>query len=104
MSLGIKKGDKVVIIAGKEKGKTGKVLGIDSSKGRVIVEGLNIVKKHMRRRSEQEQGGIREVPASIHASNVALFCSSCDKGVRFGVKVSDDKSKTRVCRCCDRVL
>lgn len=104
MGLEIKRGDKIIVIAGKNKGKTGKVLRVNSNPKRVIVEGVNLVKKHVRRRSESETGGIKEVPSTIDASNVALFCGSCNKGVRFGVKVSDDKSKTRICRRCQRPI
>ena len=104
MGLEIKKGDKVVVIAGKNKGKTGKVLRASSNPKKVIVEGVNLVKKHVRRRSESETGGIKEIPSSINASNVALFCGSCNKGVRFGVKISDDKSKVRICRKCQKPI
>ncbi len=104
MSLKIKKGDKIIVIAGKDKGKTGKVLKFNRIKERLIAEGINIVKKHARRRSESEQGGIKEIPAQIHASNVKLFCSNCNKGVRFGIKISDDKTKARICKKCQRVI
>lgn len=105
MSLEIKKGDKVAVIAGKNKGKVGKILKVSlKSKRRVVIEGVNLVKKHIRRRSEGESGGIKEVPASIDASNVVLFCSNCNKGVRFGTKVSDDKSKVRICKKCQRPI
>lgn len=122
MGLSIKKGDKIIVLAGKDKGKTGKVLKaiprksskakIKPSKGgfkavrrgRVIVEGVNLVKKHMRRRSESEPGGIKELPLSLDLSNVALFCGNCNKGVRFSVTVSKDKSKARICKKCKRPL
>lgn len=104
MSLGIKKGDKVLVIAGKNKGKVGKILRVSVDPKRVVVEGVNLVKKHIRRRSESETGGIKEIPATINSSNVALFCGNCNKGVRFGVKVSDDKSKVRICRRCQKPI
>ena len=104
MSLGIRRGDKVVILAGKDKEKTGKVLRVLTVKSRVVVEGVNLLKKHIRRRSESEQGGIREMPSSLHISNVALLCGHCNKGVRFAVKVADDKSKTRICKKCQRPI
>lgn len=104
MGLGIKKGDKVMVIAGKNKGKVGKVLRVSTNPKRVIVEGVGLVKKHLRRRSESETGGIKEVPSTIDASKVALFCGNCNKGVRFGVKISNDKSKTRICRKCQRPI
>ncbi|MCK4917763.1 MAG: 50S ribosomal protein L24 [Candidatus Omnitrophica bacterium] len=104
MSLRIKKGDKISVIAGKDKGKTGKVLKFDRTKEKLIAEGINIAKKHARRKSESEQGGIKEIPALIHVSNVMLFCTSCNKGVRFGIKVSDDKTKARICKKCQKVI
>ncbi len=105
MSLEIKKGDKVAVIAGKNKGKIGKILRVSlKPKRRVVIEGVNLVKKHIRRRSESESGGIKEIPSSISVSNVALFCGNCNKGVRFGVKVSDDKSKVRICKKCQRPI
>lgn len=104
MGLRIKKGDKVEVIAGKNKGKTGKILTVDTIKGRAVVEGVNLVKKHMRRRSESEPGGIKEVPAFIHISNLNLFCSHCNKGARFGVNLSADKNKSRICRRCKQPI
>ena len=104
MSLRIKKGDKVEIIAGRDKGKTGKVLGVLLDKRRIVVEGANLVKKHMRRRSESEPGGIKEIPASLSISSVALFCANCSRGVRFGIKISGDKSKARICKKCQKPI
>lgn len=102
MSLKIKKGDKVVVISGRDKGKTGKVVKSVLDSGKVIVEGVNLVKKHSRRRSEAEQGGIREIPIAIKIEKIALYCPTCDRGMRFGVKISDDKSKIRICRKCQQ--
>jgi large subunit ribosomal protein L24 len=102
MSLRIKKGDKVIVCAGRDKGKTGKILKF--SKDRVIVEGVNLVKKHIRRRSESEPGGIKEIPTALSISNVSLFCSNCNKGVRFGIKNLDKKSKMRICRKCNKPI
>ncbi len=102
--LRIKKGDRVIVRAGKDKGKTGKVLKVLVSQNRAIVEGINLVKKHIRRRSEAETGGIREVPMPIHISNLSIFCPNCNRGVRFGVQVMEDKTKVRVCKRCQRPL
>jgi len=104
MSLRIKRGDKVVVLTGKDKGKTGKVLRVFPQKMRAIVEGVNLVKKHLRRRSENEPGGIKEIPAPIHLSNLALFCPYCNRGVRFGVKILEDKTKIRICKRCKRQI
>jgi large subunit ribosomal protein L24 len=103
MSLKIKKGDNVIIEKGKDKGKTGKILKfLDGN--RIIVEGANIAKKHMRRRSETETGGIKEIPSPFSLSNVALFCPSCAKGVRFGVKILEGNEKVRVCKKCQQTI
>ena len=99
-----KKGDKVAMLAGKDKGKTGRILKVFSQKNRVIVEGINIVKKHLRRRSESEAGGVKEIPSSVHISNVILFCSNCNRGVRYSMKTLEDKSKIRLCKKCKRTI
>tara|TARA_Y100000031_G_C8007996_1_gene286763 strand:- start:88 stop:402 length:315 start_codon:yes stop_codon:yes gene_type:complete len=104
MSLGIKKGDKVIVLSGRNKGKSGKVLLVSSGGKRVIIDGLNLVKKHAKRRSENEPGGLKDIPASIDASSVALFCSSCNKGIKFRVDISGDKTKTRICKKCQKPL
>jgi len=104
MSLKIKKGDKVIVIAGKDKGKSGKVVKSFPKNLRVVVEGVNLVKKHLRRRSESEPGGIREVPRPLSISNVAILCSNCNKGVRTGIKIAKDKSKTRICKKCQKPI
>lgn len=99
----IHKGDSVQVLAGKDKGKTGTVSRVVTAKDAVIVSGVNIVKKTIRRRSQQEQGGIAEVEAPIHVSNVALVCKKCGKPVKVGYKVVGDK-KVRVCRKCGEAL
>lgn len=104
MSLKIKKGDKVQVITGKNKGKTGKVLEVICDKNRAVVEGVNLVKKHLRKRSEGEPGGIKEIPSAVNISNLALFCSKCGKGTTYGVKVMADKTKTRVCKKCQQEI
>jgi large subunit ribosomal protein L24 len=102
MSLGIKKGDLVVVRKGRDKGKTGKVLRVASS--RIRVEGVNMVKKHMKKTSEQQPSGIVEMPSTLNIANVSLWCSSCKKGVRCSVRFAEDKSKLRVCRKCGNTL
>lgn len=104
MSLRIRRGDRVIVLTGKDRGKTGRVLKVLSGNNRVIVEGINLVKKHMRRRSESEPGGIKEIPSSIHISNVNLLCPHCSKGTRFTVKILEDKSKVRICKKCKKEL
>lgn len=96
--LKIRKGDTVKVIAGKERGKTGKVLRVDSDKGRVFVERLNMVKRHARP-SQKNPQGMLEREGSIHISNVKYYCSRCGDGVRVGVRQTGD-GRLRVCRSC----
>jgi len=98
----LKKNDTVEIIAGKDKGKRGRILKILRDKDRVIVEGANIVKKTKKRRSQQDRGGIVEIEAAIHSSNLMLVCKKCGP-VRSGYKIDGD-AKTRVCKKCGEVL
>lgn len=104
MSFHIKKGDKVTVLSGKDKGKSGKVLKVISGGNRLVVEGTNLAKKHIKRRSENEPGGIKQIPLSIAVSNVALYCSNCDRGVRVGIQVSSDKAKARICKRCQKPI
>ena len=96
----IKKGDQVQIIAGKDRGKRGKVLSVVVSKGRIVVEGLNIVKKHKRPRKEGEKGQRVEIPVPLDVSNVMLICSHCGKLTRVGYKIENEK-KFRICKQCE---
>lgn len=100
MNTLIKKGDLVMVMTGREKGKTGKVIEVLSKKGRVRVEKLNFVKRHARPSASHRQGGIIEKEASIHSSNVALVCQKCNKPVRVRKKVDKAGKKTRVCVKC----
>ena len=107
MALNIKKGDTVIVIAGKDKGKTGKVLSSNPAKFTVKVEGVNEITKHVKPRSAQQQGGIVKEIGSINASNVMLFCPVCNKGVRFTVKtetVNGKEVKVRICKKCGATL
>jgi len=98
----LKREDTVQIIAGKDKGKRGRILRILRDKDRVVVEGANMVKKAKKRRNQQDRGGIIEVEAAIHYSNVAIVCKKCGPS-RVGYKV-EGKNKTRVCRKCGEAL
>lgn len=100
----VKKGDTVVVIAGKDKGKKGKVLTAIPKKDRVIVEGVNMLTKHKRPNAQLQQGGIIHQEGPIHVSNVMLYCSKCKQGVRVGQKVLDNGEKVRVCKKCGEVL
>lgn len=95
----IKKGDTVMVIAGREKSKTGTLREVCRKDDTVIIEGLNVVKRHIRRRGS-ESGTIIEKEAPVHVSNVMLFCSACKKPVRSRIKVLDDSKKIRVCAKC----
>jgi large subunit ribosomal protein L24 len=99
----IHKDDTVQVLAGKDKGKQGKVVRVLTKKDSVIVSGVNMVKKAMKRRSQQDAGGIAEVEAPIHISNVGIVCPKCKRPVKIGYKLDGDK-KTRVCRKCGEAL
>jgi len=100
----IRKGDTVVIIAGKDKGKTGKVHRVLLKEDRVVVKGLNIIKRHSRTRGKTRQAGIIELEAPLHVSNVMLLCSKCGKPARVGLHSLDDRQRVRVCRSCGEVI
>lgn len=95
----VNKGDTVMVIAGKEKSKTGKILQLLPKKNGVIVEGLNLVKRHTKAKGN-ESGQIKEKEASIHISNVMPYCSKCSKPVRTSKKFLEDGKKQRVCIKC----
>ena len=98
-NLHVKTGDNVMIISGKDKGHTGKVLQVSPSENKVIVEGINMITKHVKPTRMGEKGGIIKTEAPVYASKVQLVCPKCDKGVRVGYKYVADK-KLRVCRKC----
>jgi large subunit ribosomal protein L24 len=104
MAIKIRKGDTVMVIAGDDKGKTGRVLSVDEVKRRVIVEKVNFVKRHTRARSQTQQGGILEKEAPIHLSNVMLFDPKAGKGVRVGVRFTKDGKRERVSRATGDTL
>jgi len=98
----LRKEDLVQVIAGKDKGKQGKVLKIDRENGRVIVAGVNMVKKAMKKKNQQDRGGIIEIEAPLNVSNVMIVCKKCGP-VKIGYKL-DGNTKKRVCRKCGEVL
>jgi len=104
MGLKIRKGDTVMVIAGDDKGKTGRVLSVDETKHRVIVEKVNFVKRHTRARGQAKQGGILEKEAPIHLSNVLLFDPKAGKGVRVGVRTAKDGKRERISRATGDTL
>ncbi len=103
MKTMIKKGDNVLVISGKDKNKTGKVLEVSRNDGKIIVEGINIVTKHVKPKSQQEKGGIVKKPAMFDASNVMIICPKCEKATRVSHSEVDGK-KSRICKKCSASL
>ena len=101
--LHVKTGDMVIVVSGDDKGKTGKVVEVSPKEGKVIVSGVNLVKKHVRPRPPQENGGILEVEGAMYASKVQLYCEKCKKPTRAAHKIDGDK-KVRVCTKCGAEL
>lgn len=102
--LHVKKDDLVMIVAGKDKGKSGKVLRVLPEKERVVVENLNLIKRHTRPSQTNNEGGIIEKEAPIAISNVQLLCPGCSKPARTGIKVLEDGSKARFCKKCNEIV
>jgi large subunit ribosomal protein L24 len=98
----LKKEDNVQVIAGKDKGKQGRVLKILRESDRVLVEGVNLVKKAQKKRKQQDRGGILEIEAPLHSSNLMIVCKKCGP-TRIGYKMDGDK-KTRICKKCGEAL
>ena len=96
----VKRGDEVQVIAGKDKGRKGKVIEAFPAKGKVIVEGVAVVKKHQKARMQGQESGIIHMEAPIDVSNVMRVCSKCGKPARTGVKILEDGSKVKYCKKC----
>jgi large subunit ribosomal protein L24 len=94
----VKKGDMVKILSGKSKGKTGKVMEVSPKEGKIIVEGCNVVTKHVKPRKMGETGGLVKAEAAMYACKAMLICPKCGKPTRIGTKVLEDGSKQRVCK------
>ena len=104
-SMSIRKNDQVVVRAGKDRGKRGRVLRVLPDKGRLVVEGVNFIKRHTKPNPQRQiKGGVVEREASLHASNVQLVCPECDKPTRLGRKILGDGRKVRICRKCEGVV
>jgi large subunit ribosomal protein L24 len=103
-SVHIRRGDTVGVIAGKERGKRGKVLRVTPEKGRVLVEHVNMIKKHQRPTQKLRQGGIIEREGPLALSNVLVVCPRCDKPSRTGIKILADGRKVRTCRRCSESI
>jgi len=100
----IKKGDVVQIKIGKDKGKRGRVLKVFSKKNKIIVEGLNLVWKHVRPRREGEKGQRIQIPAPLYYSKVQLVCPKCNRPIRVGYKILAEGKKVRWCRKCHEII
>ncbi|NLI82565.1 MAG: 50S ribosomal protein L24 [Deltaproteobacteria bacterium] len=100
----IRKNDTVMVTAGKDKGKSGKVMRIIPKKDRAIVEKLNMIKRHMKPSQQNRQGGILEREAPIHISNLMLVCSKCTDPTRVGYRILEDNRKVRFCKKCNEVI
>lgn len=100
----IRKNDFVYVLAGKDRGKTGKVFMVFPQKGRALVEGINYVKKHARKTKQDQQGGVIQKEASINMSNLALFCKTCNKPARVGISILGDGTKSRFCKKCKEAI
>ena len=105
LATSIRKNDTVLVITGKDRGKRGRVLKLDPDKNRLVVEGVNMIKRHTRPNPGKNiKGGIVEREASLHASNVQLVCPECGAQTRIGRKILGDGRKVRVCRKCEGVV
>ncbi len=99
----VRKGDKVIVISGDDKGKIGKVIEVSPEEGKIIVEGINLVQRHVKPRRQGEKGGIVEVPAAMYADKVMHYCDTCKKGVRAKAGEKNGK-KIKVCAKCGAEL
>jgi len=99
----IKKGDTVLIISGKDKGRKSKILQVLSKEQKIVVEGVNIRKKHIKPKKTGEKGQIIETPGPLHISNVKLICRKCGKPIRVGYKIAGGK-KFRICKKCSQEI
>jgi large subunit ribosomal protein L24 len=104
MAIRIRKGDTVMVIAGDDKGKVGRVLAVDEGKQRVVVEKVNFVKRHTKARQRGSQGGILEKEAPIHLSNVQLYDAKAGRGARVGIRFLPDGRRERVSRASGETL
>jgi large subunit ribosomal protein L24 len=100
----VKTGDTVVVLSGKNKGKKGKVMAVSPKEGKVIVENVNMVSKHIKPRKMGEAGGIVKAEGAMYASKVQIVCPRCKKPTRIGHKINEDGSKNRICRKCGEIL
>jgi ribosomal protein L24, bacterial/organelle len=96
----VRRDDTVIVVSGDDKGKKGKVMQVAPKEGKIIVEGVNTVSKHVKPRRQGEPGGIIKTDAAIYACKVMLYCPKCEKGVRIKHRITESKDKFRVCATC----
>jgi len=105
LEASVRKNDNVIVVTGRDKGKRGRVLRVIPAKTRIIVEGVNFIKRHTRANPQRNvKGGIVEREAPVHASNVQILCPECAKPTRVGHKRLDDGTRVRICRKCEGVI
>ena len=102
--MNIKKEDKVIVLSGKDKGKEGRVISADPDNGKVIVEGVNVAKRHLKPRKAGEEGGIIKKETPIYASKVMRVCHKCGKPTREAHKFLNDGTKVRICKKCGEII
>lgn len=100
----LKKGDKIRITAGKDRGRKGVIEKVFPKEGRVLVPGINIYKKHVKPRGEKQPGGIIEIPRPLSVAKVALVCPKCKQPTRIGYQIGKGKGKSRICRKCNQLI
>ena len=104
MAAKVKRNDTVEVMTGKDRGRRGDVRKVFTKQGRLIVSGVNLMKKHRRARSATEASDIVELESPMHASNVRVVCSSCDEAVRVGFRLLEDGDKVRFCKSCNEAI
>lgn len=100
----IKKNDVVYVLAGRDRGKSGKVFKVFPKKDRALVVGINYIKKHVRKTKSDQQGGLVQKESPIHISNIGLFCKTCNKPARIGISELADGTRSRYCKRCKEVV
>lgn len=100
----VRKGDTVVVLSGKDRGKKGKILAVSPKEGKVLVERVNMVSKHVKQRRAEQQSGIVKAEGAMYACKVQLVCPHCDKATRVKREISEDGSKVRICKKCGKSL
>lgn len=100
----VKKGDHVLVLSGKDKGKKGKIMSVIPEKSSVIVEGVNMITKHAKPRNRYQQGGLVHQEAPIHSSNVMYICDKCGKPTKIGREILENGEKARTCKKCSEVI